>query len=59
MPWWLLAVVFALIWAGSGLVLDSWLRRERPPDLAERLAPFQQPWIADEAEKWLRHQGRS
>lgn len=54
--WWLLALVFALIWAGSALLLDTWARRERRPDLAERTAPFQRPWVADEAERWLAHQ---
>ena len=47
-------MVFVLVWAGSALLLDAWFRKARRPDLAERLAPFQRPWISDEVEQWLR-----
>jgi hypothetical protein len=50
---WLLVVVGLLAWAGATLLIDGWLRRPRRLSLYERLAPFQQPYVADEAHKWL------
>jgi hypothetical protein len=49
----LIAVVGVLAWAGSALLIDAWMRSRRLP-LAERLAPFQRQWVADEVEEWLR-----
>ena len=54
-----LYVVAGLI-GGTGvcLVIDGYRtgrRRQRRPDLAERLLPYQ-PGIADEAETWLTRQ---
>jgi hypothetical protein len=37
------------VWFGRALVLDACIERNQRPDLAERLAPFRRPWIADEA----------
>jgi hypothetical protein len=51
----LLAVVFVLMWAGSALLIDSWLRCRSRPTLEERLAPFRAT-VVDEAEFWLRRQ---
>ena len=45
-----------LMWAGTTLLLDAWMKRQRSPSLAERLAPYQQRHVSDEAEEWL--QGR-
>jgi hypothetical protein len=39
-------------WVGATLIIDGYLRRDRRPDLAERLRPLQ-PSIADEARDWL------
>jgi hypothetical protein len=35
------------------LLLDSWFRREKRPDLAERLRPLRPTSTADEAQDWL------
>lgn len=56
MFWVLIADAFVLLWAGSTLILSAWAERRRRPVLAERLAPFQRPWIVDEAEQWLRQE---
>ena len=56
MPWFLIGVAGLLLWAGPALLLDAWIRRQRRPTLAERLAPYQQRHVSDEAEEWL--QGR-
>jgi hypothetical protein len=45
-----------LTWAGSTLLLDAWWRRQKRPDLAERLRPFQPDSLADEAKQWLDEQ---
>jgi hypothetical protein len=42
-----------LVWAGTTLILDGWLRRPGRPDLAERLRPFPPSSLADEARDWL------
>ena len=55
-PWMLITVVGLLVWAGTTLLLDAWIKRQRRPSLAERLAPYQQRHVSDEAEEWL--QGR-
>jgi hypothetical protein len=52
----LIVVVGVLVWTGVTLIVDGWMRRQRRPDLAERLRPFQ-PSVGDEAEVWLRRQG--
>jgi hypothetical protein len=53
----LLVVVGLLAWVGASLLFDAWLRhRQQRPDLAERLAPYQGGWVADEAQRWLREQ---
>ena len=52
MPWTLVAVVLLLTWAGSALIIDSYLHRRSRSSLSDRLRPFQ-PSIADEAELWL------
>ena len=52
----LITVVGLLVWAGTTLLLDAWMKRQRSPSLAERLAPYQQRHVSDEAEEWL--QGR-
>lgn len=46
------------LWVGAMLLLwGREIRRERRrPSLADRLAPYQQPRIGDEAEEWLRRQ---
>jgi hypothetical protein len=48
-----LIVARLLTWFGAALVLDAWWRRERRPDLAERLRPFQPASLAEEAQEWL------
>jgi len=53
-PWLLITVVGVLLWAGTTLLLDAWLRRPRRQSLAERLAPFRPRHVADEAEEWLK-----
>ncbi len=45
-----------LVWAGSALLIDAWLRRSRRPTLAERLGPYQPTSVAEEAERWIRTQ---
>jgi hypothetical protein len=52
----LVVVVFFLVWTGVTLIIGSWSRCRRRPDLAELLRPFR-PSIADEAEGWLRRLG--
>jgi hypothetical protein len=54
----IVAVIFVglLVWAGTTLILDGWMRRPRRPDLAERLRPFQPVDLADEARDWLDNQ---
>ena len=53
----LIIVVGLLVWAGTTLLLDAWMKRQRRPSLAERqLAPYRQRHVSDEAEEWL--QGR-
>jgi hypothetical protein len=42
-----------LTWAGVALLWDAWLRREKRPDLTERLRPFGFDSVADEAQSWL------
>jgi hypothetical protein len=54
MPLLSLGIAFVLAWAGLALLLDAWFKRKHRPHLAERLAPFQRPWISDEAERWLK-----
>jgi hypothetical protein len=46
-------LVFFLVWVGTTLLIDAWLRRPRRPDLAERLRPFRPSSLADEAQDWL------
>jgi hypothetical protein len=46
-------VAGGFVWVGATLIFDGWLRRERRPDLAERLRPFQPSSVADEAQDWL------
>jgi hypothetical protein len=53
-PWVLVTIVGLLMWAGTTLLLDAWMRRPRRPTLAERLALYQPRPVADEAEEWLR-----
>jgi hypothetical protein len=48
-----LIVAGILVWTGAMLLLGSWWRRERRPELAERLRPFQPGSLADEAHDWL------
>jgi hypothetical protein len=55
----LLVVAGALFWVGATLIIDGYLRRQRRPDLAERLRPFQPSSVADEAEVWLDHKASS
>ena len=45
-----------LVWVGSTLLGDAWLRRSRRATLAERLAPYQPISVAEDAERWLRTQ---
>ena len=40
-------------WAGVALLWDAWLRREKRPDLTERLWSFRCDTVADEAQRWL------
>jgi hypothetical protein len=42
-----------LTWVGVTLLIDGWLRRDRRPDLAERLRPFLFEMLADETQRWL------
>jgi hypothetical protein len=50
-------VVAAIVgWIGASLIIDAVLRRQRRPDLAEPLRPFQPSAVADEIEDWLRRQ---
>jgi hypothetical protein len=48
-------MVGVMVWVGSALLIDAWTSRLRASDLTARLERFQQPWIADEAQEWLRH----
>ncbi len=48
----LLVVAFVSIWVAATLIIDAWIRRERRPDLVDRLQRYQ-PSVADEAEEWL------
>lgn len=52
-------VVLLLAWVGVAVIVDVFigvgLRRDRRPDLGERLRPYP-PTLADEAETWLRQQ---
>jgi hypothetical protein len=50
----LLIVAGLLMWAGTTMLIDAWMRRQRRPTLAERLAPYQPRHVSDEAEEWLR-----
>jgi hypothetical protein len=50
-----LIVVGVLVWGGSTLLLDAWLKR-RPTDLIDRLMPYQSGSVADEAQRWLDRQ---
>lgn len=52
----LLVLSGLLMWAGSALLLDAFMNRSPRPGLAERLAPFHRPYVADEAQRWLRDQ---
>ena len=38
-PWMLIIVVGLLVWAGTTLLLDAWMKRQRRPSLAERSSP--------------------
>jgi hypothetical protein len=51
-----LIAVGLLTWTGVALMWDAWLRRERRPDLVERLRPFRFDSVADEAQSWLDEQ---
>ena len=42
-----------LTWAGVAVLWDAWLRREKRPDLTERLWSFRFDTVADEAHQWL------
>jgi hypothetical protein len=44
-----------LLWVGSALILNDWIRQRRRSTLADRLLPFQTT-IADEPEPWLKWQ---
>jgi hypothetical protein len=53
------AAIGALIWSGVTLLIDAYMRRQRRPDLAERLVPYQAPMadkLGDEAQEWLSRQ---
>ena len=57
----LLLVVAGIIgWVGATLILDAVLRRQRRPDLVERLLPYQPTplgdTLGDEARDWLNRQ---
>lgn len=52
---WVAAIAGMLVWMGSALLIDAWMRSRRP-SLSDRLAPFQRQWVADEVEDWLRKQ---
>jgi hypothetical protein len=47
-------VVGLLVWAWARLLIDRWLRRPQGLSLYEHLDPFQRPYVADEAQKWLK-----
>ena len=47
-------VVGLLVWAGATLPIEVWLRRPQGLSLYEHLAPFQRPYVADEAQEWLK-----
>jgi hypothetical protein len=49
----LITIVGMLLWAGTTLLLDAWMRRPRHPSLAQPLAPYQPGHVAEEAEEWL------
>jgi hypothetical protein len=51
-----IAGVGLLVWVGSTLLGDAWLRRSRRATLADRLAPYQPTPVAEDAERWLRAQ---
>jgi hypothetical protein len=51
-----LIAVGLLVWAGTTLMLDGWMRRSKRPDPAERLRPSQPVDLADEARDWLDEQ---
>jgi hypothetical protein len=42
-----------LVWAGTTLIFDGWMRRSRRPDLAERRRPLRPVDLADQARDWL------
>jgi hypothetical protein len=46
-------LVVILGWAGATLMLDAWIRRQRRPDLAERLLPYRPRSLGDDAQDWL------
>lgn len=50
--WWWDAAAAGMASAGLWLIVSD--RRRRCPPLEDRLAPYQRPWVADEAERWLR-----
>ena len=41
--------------AGATLLIDGWLRRPRGLSLYEHRAPSQRPYVADEAQTWLKN----
>jgi hypothetical protein len=41
---------------GIALLWDAWLRRQKRPELTERLLPFRANTAADEAQDWLDQQ---
>ena len=55
--WWVLLVAGLLVWAGASLLIGAWIRSRNRPDLAERLLPYCQPTLPQEAAEWLRQQG--
>jgi hypothetical protein len=50
-------VIFLLVWVGARVIIDVFVglgpRRDRRPDLSERLGHYQ-PSLADEAQEWLK-----
>jgi hypothetical protein len=49
-------VVGLLTWGGTTLLIEACRRRDKRPDLAERLRPFHFDSVGDEAQRWLEEQ---
>ena len=53
---WLPVLAGLMTWSGVTFLIDAQIRRNRRPDLVERLLPYQPASVAAEAESWLQQQ---